>query len=207
MNLRPPFLSVIALFLGSSAAWSAEPAKADPAKAQQIASQVCAACHGADGNSSIPVNPNLAAQIPEYTAKQLANFKSGERANAVMSGIAGTLSPEDMTSLGAHFASQTAKPGAAKDKDLVAIGESLYRGGNAATAIPACAGCHAPDGTGIPRQYPRLSGQQPEYTIAQLRAFRTGERANDPNRMMRMIAAKMSEREMQAVAEYVSGLR
>jgi cytochrome c553 len=204
MNLRPPFLSVIALFLGSSAAWSAEPAKADPAKAQQIASQVCAACHGADGNSSIPVNPNLAAQIPEYTAKQLANFKSGERANAVMSGIAGTLSPEDMTSLGAYFASQTAKPGAAKDKDLVAIGEILYRGGN---AIPACAGCHAPDGTGIPRQYPRLSGQQAEYTIAQLRAFRTGERANDPNRMMRMIAAKMSEREMQAVAEYVSGLR
>ena len=112
-----------------------------------------------------------------------------------------------MTNLGAHFASQTAKPGAAKDKDLVAIGESLYRGGNAATGIPACAGCHAPDGTGIPRQYPRLSGQQPEYTIAQLRAFRTGERANDPNRMMRMIAAKMSEREMQAVAEYISGLR
>jgi cytochrome c553 len=207
MSPRYPSSLVFSFFLGISAAWAAETAKADPAKAQQIATQVCAACHGADGNSAIPANPNLAAQIPEYTAKQLANFKGGERSNAVMSGIASTLSPEDMTSLGAYFANQAAKPGTATDKELVALGQSLYRGGNSGTGVPACAACHSPNGAGIPKQYPRLSGQHAAYTIAQLKAFRAGERANDPNRMMRMIAAKMSEREMQAVAEFIAGLR
>ena len=207
MNWRDTLLPILAAFLPVSAGWAAEPAKPDPAKAQQIATQVCAACHGADGNSAIPANPNLASQIPEYTAKQLANFKGGERKNAVMTGIAATLSPEDMTTLGTFYANQAAKPGTARDKDLVALGESLYRGGNAARAVPACAGCHSPDGVGIPKQFPRLSGQHADYTLAQLKAFRSGERANDPNKMMRMIAAKMSDREMQAVAEYIQGLR
>jgi cytochrome c553 len=209
MNQRYPASLAFAFFICISAcAWGADaPAKPDPNKAQQIVTQLCSACHGADGNSAIAANPNLARQIPEYTAKQLANFKSGERANAVMAGMAATLSPEDMVSLGAYFWSQTPKPGVAADKDLALLGQSLYRGGNARTGVPACSGCHLPDGAGIPKQYPRLAGQHAEYTVAQLKAWRSGERANDPNKMMRMIAAKLSDREIQAVSEFIAGLR
>jgi cytochrome c553 len=207
MNWLLPCTLTLTLLAGACPALAANAVKSDPAKAQQIATQVCAACHGADGNSAVPANPNLAAQIPEYTAKQLANFKGGDRKNAVMSGIAATLSAEDMASLSGYFASQTPKPGAARDKDLALVGESLFRGGNTAKGLPACAGCHSPDGAGIPRQFPRLSGQHAEYTVAQLRAFRSGERANDANKMMRMIAGRLSDREMQAVAEYIAGLR
>ncbi|HQR52121.1 MAG TPA: c-type cytochrome [Burkholderiales bacterium] len=187
--------------------WAAEPAPADPAKAQQIVTTVCAACHGADGNSAIPANPNLAQQIPEYTTKQLANFKSGDRVNAVMAGMVAALTPEDMTNLGAYFSQQAAKPGTATSKEQALLGQSLYRGGNAATGVPACSGCHSPNGVGIPRQYPRLAGQHAEYIAAQLKAFRTDERANDPNKMMRMIAAKMSDREIEAVSQFIQGLR
>lgn len=207
MNLRFPSTLTLALLAGTCPASAASAVKPDPAKAQQIVTQVCAACHGADGNSALPANPNLAAQIPEYTAKQLANFKAGERRNAVMSGIAATLSAEDMANLSGYFANQTPKPGVAKDKDLALVGERLFRGGNPANGLPACAGCHSPDGVGVPKQFPRLSGQHAEYTVAQLRAWRSGERANDANKMMRMIAGKMSDRDMQAVAEYISGLR
>jgi cytochrome c553 len=207
MNLRFPCTLTLALLAVACPAVETYAGQPDPAKAQQIATQVCAACHGADGNSAIPVNPNLAAQIPEYTAKQLANFKGGQRANAVMSGIAATLSAEDMASLSDYYAGQAAKPGAANDKELALAGESLFRGGNPANGLPACSGCHSPDGVGIPKQFPRLSGQHALYTIAQLRAFRSGERANDANKMMRMIAGRMSDAQMQAVAEYISGLR
>jgi len=207
MKPRLPYTLTLALIAGAYPALAANVAKPDPAKAQQIVTQVCAACHGADGNSAIPANPNLAAQIPEYTVKQLAGFKSGERKNAVMSGIAATLSAEDIANLSAYFTSQTAKPNVAREKELALVGQSLFRGGNPANGLPACAGCHSPDGAGIPRQFPRLSGQHAEYTVAQLRAFRSGERANDANKMMRMVAGKMSDREMQAVAEYISGLR
>ena len=188
------------------------PAKPDAAKGQAIVSQVCVACHAADGNSVAAANPKLAGQIYEYLHKQLINFKpeAGKKAardNAVMAGMVANLSAEDMQNVATYFASQKLKPAAAKDKELAALGQKIYRGGNAATAVAACAGCHGPAGAGIPAQYPRISGQFSEYVDAQLKAFRSGTRSNDPNGMMRAVAARMTDREIQAVAEYVAGLR
>jgi cytochrome c553 len=179
----------------------------DPAKAQSIANQICAACHGADGNSPLPINPSLAGQHPEYLFKQLKDFKSGNRNNAVMMGMVAGLSAEDMRNLSAYYAAQKLSEAAAKDKDLVAQGRKLFRGGNLAIGVAACAGCHAPNGAGIPSQYPRLAGQHPEYVVAQLKAFRVGERANDTNNMMRAVAGRLTDKEIAAVAEYLSGLR
>lgn len=188
-------------------------AKPDLAKAQTIVNQVCAACHGADGNSPTPVNPNLAGQPADYVALQLAHFKSGIRANPVMQGMAASLTPEDMKALGAFFSRQTPKPMAAKDVTLVPAGQKLYRGGDMASGVPACAACHAPDGSGVPKSYPRLGGQYADYTYAQLKAFRAGERGADKEgkdvngRVMAMIAAKMTDEQMKAAAAYTSGLR
>lgn len=179
----------------------------DPAKAQPIAGQICAACHGADGKSPLPMNPSLAGQDPEYLFKQLNEFKSGSRNNAVMMGMVAGLSAEDMRNLAAYYSAQKPGESAAKDKDLVAQGRKLFRGGNLATGVAACAGCHSPNGAGIPSQYPRLAGQHPEYVATQLKAFRAGERANDANNMMRAVAARLTDKEIAAVAEYLSGLR
>ena len=179
----------------------------EPAKAQPIATSVCAACHGADGNSPIPTNPNLAAQFPQYLYKQLSDYKSGRRKNPIMMGIVASLSDDDMRNLAEYFSQQKAQPGAARDRDLVAAGQHLYRGGDSRSGVPACAACHSPDGAGIPIQFPRLSGQHGEYTLAQLQLFRSGERANDSNSVMRTIAQRMNDKAMAAVAEYISGLR
>src|SRR5690349_8871364 len=200
------------LALGAATAFAASPATpakpaADPAKAQPIASSVCAACHGPDGNSPIPTNPNLAGQHPEYLYKQLADYKAGRRKNPIMSGMVANLSDGDMRNLAAYFSQQKAKAGAAKDRDLAVAGQRVYRGGDSTTGVPACSSCHAPDGVGIPIQFPRLSGQHGEYTLAQLQLFRSGERANDPNSVMRTIAQRMSDKAMAAVAEYISGLK
>lgn len=186
--------------------------KGDPAKAQKIVSEVCAACHGTDGNSAIPANPTIAGQHPEYLYKQLANFKAvggkpADRSNAVMAGMVATLSDDDMRNIAAYYAAQKPKGNAARDPELARQGQMLFRGGVLAKGVPACSGCHAPNGAGIPAQYPRLAGQHAGYIEAQLKAFRAGERANDPNRMMRAVAAKMSDREIAAVAEYIAGLR
>ena len=181
-------------------------AKADPAKAQQIASTVCVACHGADGNSPAPANPKLASQHPDYLNKQLTNFKSGERKSAIMAGMAAMLSPEDMKNLAAYFSGQKQAPAAAKDKVLVAQGEKIYRGGIAAMGVPACSGCHGPAGSGIPAMFPRLAGQHGDYIVAELTKFRNGERANDSGKMMQTVAMKMSDQDMKAVAEYITGL-
>jgi cytochrome c553 len=191
-------------FILSAHAEGAAPAKADPAKGSAIFNGVCASCHGAEGNSAIPANPRLAQQHPEYTAKQLAEFKSGKRANAVMLGFASALSDEDMRNVGAYLASTKAKPGFAKDKDLAALGEKIYRGGIADRQIPACAGCHSPNGAGIPSQYPRLSGQHADYTVSQLTQFRDGIRKN--SLQMGQVAAKLNDREIKAVADYIAGL-
>jgi cytochrome c553 len=204
-------LALVATLLSCVAA--AQPAaKPDAGKGQQIAAQVCGACHAADGNSPAAANPKLAGQFPEYLRKQLANFKAAEgkkaeRENAVMAGMVANLSDEDMRNVAAYYASQKLKPETAKSKELAARGQKLYRGGNLANGVAACAGCHGPDGAGIPGQYPRLSGQFAAYLEAQLVAFKTGARANDPNGMMRGVAARMSEAEIKAVAEYASGLR
>jgi len=179
----------------------------EPGKAQPIANQICAACHGADGNSPLPMNPSLAGQHPEYLFKQLNEFKSGSRNNAVMMGMVAGVSAEDMRNLAAYYAAQKPSETAAKDKELVAQGRKLFRGGNVATGVAACAGCHSPNGAGIPSQYPRLAGQHPEYVVAQLKAFRAGERANDSNNMMRAVAGRLTDREIAALAEYLSALR
>jgi cytochrome c553 len=189
-----------------SSAGAANSAQGDPAKAQQIVTQICAACHGMDGNSPLPANPNLAGQYSDYLTNQLLSFKSGGRKSAVMGGIVADFTPDDMRNLGAYFGEKKPKLGSAKDRELVALGQKIYRGGNAATAVPACASCHTPDGAGIPSQFPRLAGQHAEYVLAQLKAFRSGERADDNSKMMRAIAVKLSDQEMRAVAEYISGL-
>jgi len=166
---------------------------------------VCAACHAADGNSATPANPKLGQQHPEYLVKQLHEFKSGKRANAVMSGMVAGLSDADMRNIAYWLASQKAKPGFAKDKDTVLLGERIYRGGIPDRQIAACAGCHSPNGAGIPAQYPRLSGQHADYTAAQLVAFRDGARKNSAQ--MTGVAAKMNDREIKAVSDYIAGLR
>ncbi len=188
------------------------PGKPDPAKGQAIASQICAACHAADGNSQIAANPKLAGQFYEYLHKQLTNFKpqgakKAERENAVMAGMVAPLSAADMQDVAAYFAAQKLKPAAAKDKELASLGQKIYRGGNLATGVAACAGCHGPTGAGMPAQFPRIAGQFAEYVEAQLKAFRSGARANDPNGMMRGVVARMTDKEIQAVSEYVAGLR
>jgi cytochrome c553 len=197
---------------GAAAALAAQAQAPDLAKAKDIASQVCAACHAADGNSTAPANPKIAGQIPEYLHKQLADFKpqgarKPARENAIMAGMVASLSEADMKGLAAYYAGQKLRPAAAADKNLAALGQKLWRGGNAASGLLACAGCHGPAGAGMPAQYPRLAGQYADYIAAQLKAFKEGARANDPNGMMRGVAARMTEQEIRAVAEYAAGLR
>ena len=180
-------------------------AKPDLAKAEASYTAVCLACHGVDGNSAIPVNPKLAGQHPEYLAKQLHEFKDGKRNNAVMKGFAAALSDDDIRNLAAWANSKKPKAGFAKDKALVALGEKIYRGGIADRQVPACAGCHSPNGAGLPVQFPRLSGQHADYVAGQLMAFRDGVRKN--SLPMTQVAAKMNDREIKAVADYIAGLR
>jgi len=203
MQFRHLAWLISGLMLGISINAQAEEAAAK--SAQQTVNNVCAACHAPDGNSVISLNPKLAGQHPDYLEKQLTEFKSGKRANAVMSGMAGALSEAEMKELAIYFSSKKTALGKAKSNGAGSAGEKIYRAGNAATNVPACAACHSPNGAGLPKQFPRLSGQHADYTLAQLKAFRSGERANAP--MMMAIAAKMSDAEMAAVADYIQGLR
>lgn len=185
--------------------------KVDMANGEKIASQQCAACHGADGNSPSPIYPKLAKQHADYLYKQLSNFKVKEgaekplRENAIMAGFAGMLSDKDMRDVAAYYANQKLKPGFAGNKELLELGQKIYRGGIASKNVPACAGCHSPNGAGIPAQYPRLGGQHGGYTEAQLKGFRDGVRAN--SEQMVSIAARMSDKEIKAVSDYIAGLR
>jgi cytochrome c553 len=202
--------AALALTLASGMGTAADKpaAKVDLARGSQIASQVCVACHSADGNSAAAANPKLAGQHPEYLAKQLANFKENKtRKNPVMMGFATALTPEDMANVAAYYATQKPKDGAARNAATVKLGEKIYRGGVADKGIAACASCHGPAGAGIPAQYPRVAGQWADYTKAQLMAFRAGERQNDPQSMMRGVAAKLSDNEIAAVADYIAGLK
>ena len=198
-------LSVLCLTTSAFASDAPKAAKPDLAAGEAKFTAMCAACHGADGNSGSPENPKLAGQHADYLAKQLTEFKSGKRANAIMSGMAAALSEEDMKNVAAWLATQKPKAGFAKDKETVALGERIYRGGVADRQIAACAGCHSPTGAGIPAQYPRLSGQHAQYNAAQLTAFRDGVRKNSVQ--MTQIAAKLNDREIKAVADYMAGLR
>ena len=164
----------------------------------------CVGCHGANGNSGSGTWPKLAAQNATYIYNQLANFKSGQRANPVMMGMSMPLTEADMKNLAAYLEKQAQKPGTAKNKDTIELGKTIYRGGIAAKNVPACASCHGPAGSGIPVQYPRIGGQWAEYTQTQLTSFRSGDRKNA---QMNTIAAKLSDKEMQAVSDYIAGLR
>ena len=212
-SLLAAFLAMFTLSVGAAdvpAEPAAKPdaakvAKPDLVKGEALFTAVCAACHGADGNSGTPANPKLSQQHPEYLVKQLQEFKSGKRKNAIMAGFASALSEEDMKNIAYWAGSKKSKPGFAKDKELVALGERIYRGGVSDRQIPACAGCHSPTGAGIPAQYPRLAGQHAEYTTTQLTSFREGIRKN--SLQMNQVAAKLNDREIRALADYVAGLR
>ena len=204
-------LATLALLTPASCAFAADApaapaaAKPDLVKAEATYNAVCVACHGVDGNSAVAANPKLAQQHPEYLIKQLQEYKSGKRNNAVMKGFASTLSDEDMRGMAYFMTAKKAKTGFAKDKELVALGERIYRGGIADRQVPACAACHSPNGAGLPAQYPRLGGQHAEYTAGQLTSFRDGVRKN--NLQMTQVAAKMNDREIKAVSDYIAGLR
>ena len=201
----------LSLMSFSHVAVSQTAAKPDPKKGGEIASQVCAACHGPDGNSPTPANPKLAGQHADYLYKQLTNFKTKpgakepERNNAIMAGFAAQLSDQDMRNVSAFYAAQPLTPAAARDKNLVELGRNIYRAGIAAKGVPACAGCHGPNGVGMPAQFPRLQGQYAEYTESQLTAFRQGTRAN--NASMTTISTRLSDAEIKAVSDYIAGLR
>ena len=191
--------------VAAQAAETATPPPPDLAKGQALSTSVCAACHTNDGSRGIAANPILQGQHPEYLAKQLAEFKAGKRENAIMRAMATPLSEADMRNVAAFYASKQAKPGFAKNKELASLGEKVYRGGIADRNIPACAGCHGPGGAGIPAQYPRLAGQHADYTETQLLTFRSGARHN--NAVMMGVAAKLNDREIKALSDYVAGLR
>jgi cytochrome c553 len=193
-----------AFALPAWAAGAAAPAKADLVKGQEKAA-TCMACHTADGTRGLPANPILQGQHAEYIVKQLTEFKAGKRVNPIMAGMAAALTPEDMVNVAAFYNSKPPVHGAARNKDTVALGEKIYRGGIAAKQVPACAGCHNPTGAGIPAQYPRIGGQHADYTEAQLVSFRSGARGNSAQ--MVSIAARMSDKEIKAVSDYIAGLR
>lgn len=184
----------------------AGPTKADMmARGQQIAGVVCVACHGLDGMSAVAANPNIAGMPEQYIAKQLELFKSGNRKNPTMQGMAANLTPDDMKALGAYYFSQRAKVNAVgRDAALVAKGQKIYRAGIAELKVPACAGCHGGAGAGIPAIYPRLAGQWPEYTLEQLKAYAAGTRKNA---QMNTITSRLRDTDMQAVAEYIAAMR
>ncbi|HSQ81112.1 MAG TPA: c-type cytochrome [Casimicrobiaceae bacterium] len=208
-------IAAAAFYAVAASAQEAPHAAAAPdlKKAQQTATQVCAACHGADGNSVASANPNLAAQGADYITLQLAHFKAGIRVNATMQAMAATLSDADMTALGIYFSQQKLKGQASKDIALVKAGQKLWRGGDAEAGAPACAACHSPDGAGIPKNYPRISGQYAEYTYAQLKAFQSGARGADAagkdvnGAIMHTIATKLTDAQMKGLADYAAGLR
>ena len=200
-----PFLKSIsiAMLAVSSVTYASEhpaPAKADPVKGEALYANGDAA-----RNSTISVNPKLAGQHEAYTAKQLDNFKGADRSNPVMSTFANMMTAEDMKNVSNYLAAQKSKPGSAKNKDIVELGKQIYRGGIAEKNVPACAGCHSPNGVGIPAQFPRVAGQHQDYTIAQLTNFRTGTRKNSVQ--MTTISKRMSDDEIKAVADYVAGLK
>lgn len=199
--------------LVSAATPAAAPAKADAAKGATLYDNgdaarglpACVSCHGAAGNSTIAANPKLSAQFEAYTHKQLMDFTTPNRVNPVMTGFAKMLSDDEKKNIAAYLATQTPKPGAAKNKDTVLLGKQIYRGGIPATGVAACASCHGANGNGMPAQFPRLSGQHQDYTVSQLQAFKGGARKNSVQ--MTTLAKRMSDDEMKAVADYIAGLK
>ncbi|RJF99714.1 c-type cytochrome [Noviherbaspirillum saxi] len=211
--MKSLFVAVLAVSSVAFAAEEKKAPKADPVKGEAIYTSgdaarnitACVACHGAAGNSTIAQNPKLAGQHAEYLAKQLADFKTPQRNNPVMTPLSKALSDEDMKNIAAYLDKQQQKPGAARNKDTVELGKKIYRAGIAEKNVPACAACHGPNGSGIPAQFARLGGQHQDYTAAQLIGFRGGARKNSAQ--MTTIAKRMSDDEIQAVSDYIAGLK
>lgn len=208
----------LAAMLGILPATAQEALRGDPEKGKELAETVCHICHNVDGNSpkdtkdhpnlNGAISPLIAGQMQEYVVKQLRQFKSRERVDSFMNIYATVLATEaDERNVAAWYEKQTMKPAAATDESLIARGQGLWRGGDLKKGIPACSGCHGASGKGVPSQYPALAGQYPEYLALQLNKFRTGERTNDPENMMRDIAEKLTDHDIKAVAEYAAGLR
>ena len=205
--------SLVTVASANESAHAVKPVKADAVKGEALYTNgdaargivACVSCHGAAGNSTISVNPKLAGQHEAYVVKQLNDFATPARNNAVMSTFAKMMNADDVKNVSAFLAAQKPKAGAAKNKDSIELGKMIYRGGIAEKNVPACAGCHSPNGAGIPAQFPRIAGQHQDYTVAQMLAFRSGDRKNSPQ--MLTIAKRMSDDEMKAVADYVAGLK
>ncbi len=197
----------VTLVLGLLVATSLGAVHADGnAATGKVKSAACQACHGADGNSANPLWPKLAGQSAGYIVKQLSDFKDGKRKDPIMSGMAASLSKQDMEDIAAYFSNQKTSAGVATaDTAALKVGERLYRGGDAQFGIPACMSCHGPAGHGIPPRFPRVSGQHAPYTQKQLLAFKSGDRTNDGNIMTR-IAFGMSAAQINAVSQYIEGL-
>jgi cytochrome c553 len=199
------FASVVALAMAMPAV------AAGNADAGRSKSQVCAGCHGVDGNAAIPNYPKLAGQHASYLVKQLSDFKAGKRKDPIMSAQVVNLQPQDMEDIAAYFNSQSVKIGAASDKAKRELGERIYRGGNETKGVAACMACHGPNGAGNPpAKFPALSGQNADYVSKTMRDLRDGNRGfddkDDAGKTMRIIAKKMSDAEIDAVAHYISGL-
>ena len=188
-------------------------ATVDPAKGAALYSggdpargiTACIACHGAEGNAVIPQNPKLGGQHAAYIKKQLHDFQGPDRNNAIMTMIAKAMTPEDIDNIAAYLSTQRATPGVAKVKETAELGRKIYRAGIAEKNIPACAGCHSPNGAGIPAQYPRIAGQHQDYSVTQLTNFRAGTRSNSAQ--MTAISKRLTDDEMKAVSDYITGLR
>lgn len=205
--MMKPFTSIAASLISATTllAASAAMAAGAPDLAKGKASFVtCAACHGANGNSAIAANPSLAQQHPEYLVKQLKEFKAGVRKNAIMNGMAAPLSEQDMRNIAYWVTTQKMTPGSATNKDTIALGEKIWRGGIANRGVPACAACHSPNGAGIPIRFPRLAGQHAAYVEQQLKDFRDGVRTND--KVMPEVVNGMNDAQIKAVADFVQGL-
>jgi cytochrome c553 len=197
-----------ALTLAAVLGWTGSAHAAGTVEAGQAKSATCMACHGMDGNSANPEWPALAAQHSSYVVKQLKHFKSGERQNPLMSPMAMILSDQDMEDLAAYYAAQTLRPTGETEPSKLELGQRIFRAGIASKGVPSCAGCHGPSGAGIPgAAFPRIGGQHAVYAALQLRNYKSGARATDPNSMMRTIAGKLSDEEIDAVASYLQGMR
>lgn len=189
--------ALVCIAAGASNTWAQD--------AQTTATTVCSACHGPDGNSVVPMFPKIAGLQETYILKQLRDFQSGRRKSDIMAPVLAALKPEDLAPLAAYYSRQKLQPGDPTEKQAQAVGKLLFFDGNEETGVPACVGCHQPKGAGQ-GIYPRIGGQHPTYVAQQLRNFAAGERSNDVSRYMRVVAKRMSEEEIQSVADYLVGL-